>query len=93
MRIRLYITVSCFGLLAVGATLAVPQEGHLPEANQAKSLQNLTPGAVIELIQFAGLRRIPLDAVKSRIGSDGSKTSLQKQLRCGKNPLRHAALP
>ena len=69
MRIRLYITVSCFGLLAVGATLAVPQEGHLPEANQAKSLQNLTPGAVIELIQFAGLRRIPLDAVKSRIAS------------------------
>jgi outer membrane protein assembly complex protein YaeT len=69
MRVRLYIVVSCFGLLAVGATLAVPQEGHLTDTNQAKSLQNLPPGAVIEQIQFAGLRRIPLDAVKSRIAS------------------------
>jgi outer membrane protein insertion porin family len=69
MQVRLYIGASLFGLLASGAALAVAQEGHPTETNQTEPLQSLPPGAVIERIQFSGLRRIPLDAVKSRIVS------------------------
>src|SRR5262245_10552498 len=70
MSVRLYIGVSLFGLLVPGAAaFAVAQEGDVTQANQSKSLRNLPSGAVIERIEFTGLRRIPLEAVKSRIAS------------------------
>jgi outer membrane protein insertion porin family len=70
MSVRLYSGVSLFGLLVAGlAAFAVAQEGDVTQTNQTKSLQNLPSGAVIERIEFTGLRRIPLDAVKSRIAS------------------------
>jgi len=73
MRIGLHIGLSFFGLLAVEATLAVPQEGYLAERNQAKSFESLAPGAVIKQVQFVGLRRIPVDVVKSTIASREGK--------------------
>jgi hypothetical protein len=73
MSVRLYSGVSLFGLLFAGlAAFAVAQEGDVTQTNQTKSLQNLPSGAVIERIEFTGLSRIPLDAVKSRIASPRS---------------------
>jgi outer membrane protein assembly complex protein YaeT len=69
MGVRLYIGVCFFRLFAAGAAGAATQESHLTSTSQSEPLQNVPSGAVIERIEFTGLRRIPPDAVKSRIAS------------------------
>ena len=69
MRVRDHIVVCLSGLFLVGSAGAIPQEYHIVDASYLNSLPSLPRGSIIQQIDFAGLHRIRLEAVKSQIAS------------------------